>query len=60
MNKNYYILKSDTESTIEYVGLWSILDELIKKVKETEDPEKIKLYCEMFGKLYKLLESKGE
>ena len=37
-----------------------MLDELIKKVKETDDTDKIKLYCELYERLYKLLESKGE
>lgn len=37
-----------------------MLDELVKKVQETDDTDKIKLYCELYEKLYKLLESKGE
>lgn len=37
-----------------------MLDELVKKVKENDDIDKIKLYCELYEKLYKLLESKGD
>lgn len=58
--KKYIISTSDTPPKIEYKGLWNMLDELIKKVQETEDTDKIKLYCELYEKLYKLLESKGE
>jgi hypothetical protein len=50
----------DAPPKIEYRGLWSMLDELLKKVKETDDTDKIKLYCDLYAKLYKLLESKGE
>ena len=60
MNKNCIISTSDTPSKIEYIGLWNMLDELVKKVKETDDTDKIKLYCELYEKLYKLLEIKGE
>lgn len=58
--KNCIISTSDTPPKIEYIGLWNILDELIKKVQQTDDTDKIKLYCELYEKLYKLLESKGE
>ena len=37
-----------------------MLDELANKVKKTDDTDKIKLYCELYEKLYKLLEVKGE
>lgn len=50
----------DAPPKIEYIGLLNMLDELVKKVKETDDTDKIKLYCELYEKLYKLLESKGE
>lgn len=50
----------DTPPKIEYIGLLNMLDELVKKVKETDDTDKIKLYCELYEKLYKLLENKGE
>ena len=60
MNKNCIISTSDTPPKIEYIGLWNMLDELVKKVKETNDTDKIKLYCELYEKLYKLLETKGE
>lgn len=50
----------DVPPKIEYKGLWNMLDELVKKVKETDDTDKIKLYCELYEKLYKLLENKGE
>lgn len=48
------------KQTFEYVGIYKLLDELLKKVQETDDTDKIKLYCELYEKLYKLLESKGE
>lgn len=50
---------NDEPSKIEYIGLWNMLDELVNKVKETDDTDKIKLYCELYEKLYKLLESKA-
>lgn len=59
MNKKF-IISSDTPPKIEYIGLWRMLDELIKKVQETDDTDKIKLYCELYEKLYNLLERKGE
>ena len=58
--KKCIISTSDTLPKIEYIGLWNMLDELIKKVQETDDTDKIKLYCELYEKLYKLLENKGE
>ena len=58
--KKCIVLTSDIPPKIEYIGLWNMLDELIKKVKKTDDTDKIKLYCELYEKLYKLLESKGE
>ena len=60
MNKKCIISASDIPLKIEYIGLWNMLDELFKKVQETNDTSKIKLYCELYAKLYKLLESKGE
>lgn len=45
---------------IEYMGLYNMLDELLKKVQESNDTNKIKLYCELYAKLYKLIENKGE
>lgn len=60
MNKKCIISTSDTPPKIEYIGLWSMLDELFKKFQETDDIDKIKLYCELYEKLYKLLESKGD
>ena len=60
MNKKCIIQTGDTPPKIEYIGLWNMLDELVNKVKETDDTDKIKLYCELYEKLYKLLESKGE
>lgn len=60
MDKRCFISTSDEQPKIEYIGLLNILDELINKVKETDDTDKIKLYCELFEKLYKLLESKGD
>ena len=60
MNKKCIISTSDISPKIEYIGLWNMLDELLKKVQETNDTNKIKLYCELYAKLYKLLESKGE
>lgn len=50
----------DAPPKIEYIGLLNMLDELLKKVKETDDTDKIKLYCELYAKLYKLLESKRD
>lgn len=60
MNKKCIISTSDTPPKIEYIGLWNMLDELVNKVKETDDVYEIKSYCELYEKLYKLLESKGE
>lgn len=60
MNKKCIISTSDISPKIEYIGLWNMLDELVKKAQETDDTDKIKLYCELYEKLYKLLESKGE
>lgn len=54
------ISEIDKTPKIKYFGLYDILDELIKKVQETDDTDKIKLYCEVFEKLYKLLKIKGE
>lgn len=58
-NKNY-IISTDDAPKIEYIGLYNVLDELCKRIKETDDTDKIKLYCELYEKLYKLLENKGE
>lgn len=60
MNKKCIISTSDASPKIEYIGLWNMLDELVNKVKETDDTDKIKLYCELYENLYKLLESKGK
>lgn len=60
MNKDYIINTNDTTPKIQYIGLWNLLEELIKKVQQTDDTDKIKLYCELYEKLYKLLDSKGE
>lgn len=59
MNKDYIINTNDTAPKIQYIGLWNLLEELIKKVQQTDDTDKIKLYCELYEKLYKLLDSKG-
>lgn len=58
MNKKCIISNGDIVPKIEYIGLWNMLDELCNKVKETDDTDKIKLYCELYEKLYKLLELK--
>ena len=58
MNKKCIISTSDIVPKIEYIGLWNLLDELVKKIKETDDTDKIKLYCELYAKLYKLLKLK--
>ena len=55
MNKKCNISISDTPPKIEYIGLWNLLDELVNKVKETNDTDKLKLYCELYVKLYELL-----
>lgn len=60
MNKKCIISTSDIPPKIEYIGLYHMLDELIKKVQETDDMKKIKLYCELYEKLYKLLDIKGD
>lgn len=58
MDKKCIISTVGESPKIEYIGLWNLLDELINKVKETDDIDKIKLYCELYEKLYKLLERK--
>lgn len=43
--------------TIKYVGIWTLLDILMKKIDKEEDIEKIRTYCQLYKMIYKL---KGE
>ena len=58
--KKCFISTNGNTPKIEYIGLWNMLDELVNKVKESFNTDEIKIYCELYERLYKLLENKGE
>ena len=39
---------------IEYIGVYSLLDELLEKIKKCTDINIIEKYCNLYEKIYKL------
>ncbi len=40
--------------TIKYVGNWTLLDILMKKIDKEEDIKKIRTYCQLYKMIYEL------
>ena len=40
--------------TLKYVGIWTLLDILMKKIDKEEDIEKIRTYCQLYKMIYEL------
>lgn len=40
--------------TLKYVGIWTLLDILMKKIDKEEAIEKIRTYCQLYKMIYKL------
>lgn len=43
--------------TIKYIGIWNLLDILMKKIDKEEDIDKIRTYCHLYKMIYELKES---
>ena len=46
--------------TIKYVGIWTLLDILMKKIDKEEDIKKIRTYCQLYKMIYELKGSDKE
>ena len=47
-------------SKFEYIGIYSLLDLLLDRIKNCKNVEDTEKYCNIYERIYKLLESKGE
>lgn len=54
--KNMYI--NFDKQTLEYIGIYSLLDELINRIKKCNDINIIEKYCNCYEKIYKLTKGK--
>lgn len=40
--------------TIKYIGIWNLLDILMKKIDKETDIEKVRTYCQLYKMIYEL------
>lgn len=54
--RNMYI--NFDKQSFEYIGVYSLLDELLNKIKKCNDINIIEKYCNCYEKIYKLTKEK--
>lgn len=56
--RNMYI--NFDKQTFEYIGIYSLLDELLDRVKQCNNVEDTERYCNIYERIYKLLQNGSE
>lgn len=56
--RNMYI--NFDKQTFEYIGIYSLLDELLNRIKRCNNVEDTERYCNLYERIYKLLQNGSE
>ena len=60
MSKVFLTANDKVLPRVEYIGIWHLLDILMKKIDKEDDIDKIKIYCQLYKMIYKLKGSDKE
>lgn len=57
--RNMYVNLGE-KAKFEYIGVYALLDIILDRIKKCNNVEDTERYCNIYERIYKLLESKGE